>query len=178
MTRFIILTCFWYLTGFCPAASGDTDFEETLIQDRKLLTLDNSPYIVRQNVLVSSKGRLEIEPGVQVKFSPEVGITVRGVLRAVGTPDKKISFLPLIKDIPRLQPNRTVRLVDGPDVNEGIIQVLDAGSWRSVCTNSRNWTLADMQVACRQLGFQGGEWHHWYPHLNDTRQIMYQEPGK
>ena len=58
------------------------------------------------------------------------------------------------------------------------MQLLEGDYWRSVCTNSRNWTAADMNVACRQLGFTGGEWYHWYPHLNDTRQIMYQEPGK
>ena len=35
-----------------------------------------------------------------------------------------------------------------------------------------------MEVACRQLGFQGGEWVFWYPHLNDTTQMLYQDPGK
>ena len=76
------------------------------------------------------------------------------------------------------QPNRTIRLVDGPNVNEGIVQLLELGRWQSVCTNSRNWTQADLEVACRQLGFQGGEWVFWYPHLNDTNQILYQDPGK
>ena len=69
-------------------------------------------------------------------------------------------------------------MVDGPDINEGIVQLLELGRWQSVCTNSRNWTQADMQVACRQLGFQGGEWVFWYPHLNDTQQILYQDPGR
>ena len=76
------------------------------------------------------------------------------------------------------QPNRTIRLVDGPNVNEGIVQLLELERWQSVCTNSRNWTQADLEVACRQLGFQGGEWVFWYPHLNDTNQILYQDPGK
>ena len=76
------------------------------------------------------------------------------------------------------QPNRTIRLVDGPDVNQGIVQLLELGRWQSVCTNSRNWTQSDMEVACRQLGFQGGEWVFWYPHLNDTTQMLYQDPGK
>ena len=68
--------------------------------------------------------------------------------------------------------------MDGPYVHEGIVQVLESGAWRSVCTNSKNWTAADMGVACKQLGFAGGEWHHWFPHLNDTRQILYQDPGR
>ena len=86
-------------------------------------------------------------------------------------------FLPFDR-VTEQQPNRTVRLVDGPYVHEGIVQVLESGAWRSVCTNSKNWTAADMGVACKQLGFVGGEWHHWYPHLNDTRQILYQDPGR
>lgn len=56
-------------------------------------------------------------------------------------------------------------------------QILELGRWRSVCTNSRNWTQADMEVACRQLGFTGGEWYFWYLHLNDTVQMLYEEPG-
>ncbi len=56
-------------------------------------------------------------------------------------------------------------------------QVLELGRWRSVCTNSRNWTQADMEVACKQLGFTGGEWYFWHLHLNDTVQILYEEPG-
>ena len=57
-------------------------------------------------------------------------------------------------------------------------QILELGRWRSVCTNSRNWTQADMEVACRQLGFTGGEWYFWHLHLNDTVQMLYEEPGE
>ena len=92
-------------------------------------------------------------------------------------PMDQIRFIPDDRYVALTSPNRTIRLVDGPSVNEGIIQLLEGDYWRTVCTNSRNWTVADMNVACRQLGFTGGEWYHWYPHLNDTRQIMYQEPG-
>jgi hypothetical protein len=35
-----------------------------------------------------------------------------------------------------------------------------------------------MEVACRQLGFTGGEWYFWHLHLNDTVQMLYEEPGK
>ena len=89
----------------------------------------------------------------------------------------QIRFIPDDRYVALTSPNRTIRLVDGPSVNEGIVQLLEGDYWRSVCTNSRNWTVSDMNVACRQLGFTGGEWYHWYPHLNDTRQIMFQEPG-
>ena len=60
------------------------------------------------------------------------------------------------------------------------VQVLVKGKWRSVCTNSRNWTEADLAVTCRHLGFTGGEWHHWHEHLNDStvKQILFQDPSK
>ena len=157
--------------------NGETKFGEAIVEGEKILTLGKSPYLVTEDVLVRPNAELKIEAGVEIRFMPEVGITVRGILTAQGTPTKKIKFVPA-EDIFEKQPNRTIRLVDGPNVNEGIIQVLDFGSWRSVCTNSRNWTAADMSVACKQLGFQGGEWHHWYPHLNDTRQLLYQDPGR
>jgi hypothetical protein len=35
-----------------------------------------------------------------------------------------------------------------------------------------------MEVACKQLGFTGGEWYFWFTHLNDTVQMLYEEPGK
>lgn len=168
----LLLLMLWIRTG-----SGDTEFSDIVISDTRTFSLDKSPYIIRDDILIESSGKLEIEAGVEVKFGPEVGITVRGILKAMGTPNKKIRFT-AERFLVEQQPNRTIRLVDGPTVEEGIIQVLDLGSWRSVCTNSRNWTAVDMGVACRQLGFTGGEWHHWYPHLNDTRQMLYQEPGK
>ena len=112
-----------------------------------------------------------------MKFAAEAGITVRGILKAEGDEKAKIKFMAM-EPLDARPPNRTIRLVDGPNVNEGIVQLLELGRWQHVCTNSRNWTMADMEVACRQLGFQGGEWVHWYPHLNDTNQMLYQDPGK
>ncbi len=54
---------------------------------------------------------------------PEAGITVRGVLTADGLPESSIKFVPY-EEIQPLQPNRTLRLVDGPSINEGIVQVI------------------------------------------------------
>ncbi|XP_046689142.1 protein bark beetle-like, partial [Homalodisca vitripennis] len=62
----------------------------------------------------------------------------------------------------RLLPRPDLRLVDGPSPLSGRLQVLHNGLWRDVCSNSRNWTRADMEVACRQLGWQGGAWAGWY----------------
>ncbi len=161
-----------------PAAvSGETVVKEKVISGRVTWAAADSPFVVMQDILVDSSAELTVEAGVDVRFAPETGLTVRGVLVADGTEFAKIRFLPS-DPVVESQPNRTIRLVDGPTINEGIVQVLESGAWRSVCTNSRNWTAADMSVACRQLGFLGGEWSHWYPHLNDTRQILYQDPGE
>lgn len=38
-----------------------------------------------------------------------------------------------------------------------------------------SWTRADMEVACRQLGFQGGGWGGWYdrqPGLTHPRLLL------
>ena len=158
-------------------AFGETEFKENVVISSRTLTKDKSPYLFKQDVLIRPEGELIIEPGVELRFAPEVGITVRGILNAEGTPEQKIKFVPY-EEVDKFQPNRTIRLVDGPNVNEGIVQLLELGRWQSVCTNSRNWTQSDMEVACRQLGFQGGEWVFWYPHLNDTDQMLYQDPGK
>ena len=166
------------LAGLEPCrAFGETEFKETEVLTSRTLTKDKSPYLIKHDVLVRPEGQLNIEPGVEIRFAPEAGITVRGVLKADGTAKHKIKFT-AFDPIEEKQPNRTIRLVDGPDVNEVVVQLLELGRWQSVCTNSRNWTQADMEVACRQLGFQGGEWYFWYPHLNDTQQMLYQDPGK
>ena len=155
---------------------GETEFKETEVLTRRILTKEKSPYLFKHDVLIRPEGELIVEPGVELRFAPEAGLTVRGILNADGTAEQKIKFVSY-EPLDLKQPNRTIRLVDGPNVNEGIVQLLELGRWQSVCTNSRNWTQADMEVACRQLGFQGGEWVFWYPHLNDTQQMLYQDPG-
>lgn len=45
--------------------------------------LNGSPYLLRDDLLVEREAELVIEPGVELKFSPMVGITVRGKLVAV-----------------------------------------------------------------------------------------------
>ncbi|KAF0308456.1 Protein bark beetle [Amphibalanus amphitrite] len=73
-------------------------------------------------------------------------------------------------------PHPSLRLVDGPTPWEGRVQIFHRHHWRSVCTNSRNWTEADRGVACSQLGFSGGEYADWYPWLNGTRRLLYPKP--
>ena len=99
----------------------DTVFKETRVSNKRILSLSDSPYYIENDVLVEEDGELVIQPGVTLKFAPGAGITVRGVLTADGLPDNKIVFT-TAGDTFR-QENRTIRLVDGPTVHQGIIQV-------------------------------------------------------
>lgn len=42
-----------------------------------------SPYLLRDDLLVERDAELVVEPGVEVRFAPMIGITVRGKLIAV-----------------------------------------------------------------------------------------------
>lgn len=50
---------------------------------RAVWTVAESPYLLRDDLLVERNAELVIEPGVEVRFAPMVGITVRGKLVAV-----------------------------------------------------------------------------------------------
>lgn len=71
----------------------------------------------------------------------------------------------------------TIRLVDGQTPLDGRLELFHRGSWRSICTNSRNWTRADYETACRALGFQGGKWAGWLDKQWPTNpRLLYEEP--
>lgn len=43
----------------------------------------HSPYLVKEDIIIERNGELAIEPGVELRFSPMVGLTVRGILSAI-----------------------------------------------------------------------------------------------
>ncbi|KAK7591213.1 hypothetical protein V9T40_002826 [Parthenolecanium corni] len=60
-----------------------TVFNQGLITGEKVtLEKQQSPYLVRKDIIIGEDGELRIEPGVTVFFAPTVGITVYGVLTA------------------------------------------------------------------------------------------------
>lgn len=175
-------TCFGMLVGivlvwtnFWHAVGALTEINGAVYTDNGILQWTNSPYIVTNDIVVEESGKLTIQPGVELRFAPGVGITVRGVLQAEGNAYKRIvmtnaSYLSDYTAPP------DIRLVEGPSVSEGRLQLFYNNEWRSVCTNSRNWTYEDLLVACRHLGFQGGQLSKWYERNNDSFQLLYESP--
>ncbi|XP_038215102.1 protein bark beetle isoform X2 [Zerene cesonia] len=143
---------------------------------RTVWKTDGSPYLLRDDLLVEREAELVIEPGVEVRFAPMIGITVRGKFLAVGQNGSKITFTST-EERQSSKPFPDIRLVDGPSILAGRVQLLHRGQWRSVCTNSRNWTVNDMETACRQLGFMGGTFYNWMDRQPGRRaRLLFEEP--
>ena len=81
---------FLFVLSSSRSSSAETIVKEKVISNKQAWTAAESPFVVRHDLLVESGGELTIEPGVDVRFAPEVGITVRGVLVADGLEDRKI----------------------------------------------------------------------------------------
>ncbi|XP_049825562.1 protein bark beetle isoform X2 [Aethina tumida] len=149
----------------------------TVVADQIFFTKDRSPYWLRNDLIIERQAEMIVEPGVIIKVEPQVGITVRGTLTAVGTDSERITFttseLTAVRNV--ILPD--IRLVDGPSILAGRVQIKHKDQWRSVCTNSKNWTIADMETACRQLGFQGGTFLNWYNRQMPLKpRLLYEEP--
>ncbi|XP_045480313.1 protein bark beetle isoform X1 [Harmonia axyridis] len=137
-----------------------------------------SPYWLTNDIIVARGAKLIIEPGVVIKVQPQVGITVRGILIAKGTEDERIILTTAEEKSNKVIQFPDIRLVDGPTILAGRLQLKHKGEWRSVCTNSKNWTLADIETACRQLGFQGGSFFMWYNRLMPLKsRLLYEQPS-
>ncbi|XP_030745583.1 protein bark beetle isoform X2 [Sitophilus oryzae] len=150
----------------------------TIENDKVIFEKSRSPYWLRNDIIVERGAELVIEPGVTVKVEPQVGVTVRGVLNAQGTEDDKIVFTTADEQQSKTILFPDIRLVDGPTILAGRVQIKVNNKWRSLCTNSRNWTKADMETACRQMGFQGGDFFQWFNREMPLKpRLLYEEPS-
>ena len=65
-----------------------------------------------------------------------------------------------------------VRLVDGSDVNEGIVEVCHRNEWGNVCEDM--WDEVNAGVVCGQLGFSKSGMHGYFffvLSLNDDQEM-------
>jgi len=59
-----------------------SQFDGGLINGRKVLSLKESPFYIKNDIIVEDKSELLIEPGVTINFNHRVGITVKGTIIA------------------------------------------------------------------------------------------------
>ncbi|CAH0560148.1 unnamed protein product [Brassicogethes aeneus] len=170
----------FYVNGGSPQNTVGSKTEHpggVITNDQVVFYKSQSPYWLRNDIIIERSGELVIEPGVEVRVEPQVGITVRGVLTAKGTENERITLTTSEEGSARTIKLPELRLVDGPSILAGRLQIRHKDQWRSVCTNSKNWTIADLETACRQLGFQGGKFFHWFNRQMPVKpRFLYEEP--
>jgi hypothetical protein len=115
----ILLLFFFLLLSIYLHVSGDTE-RSGVIQKNERWTLENSPYIITDDLLISFNARLVITPGVKVitgkptayhsgieqtdhNDSFSVSIKVEGALKCVGRIDNRITFSSQFRDPRRCQ---------------------------------------------------------------------------
>ncbi|MFH1379988.1 MAG: right-handed parallel beta-helix repeat-containing protein [bacterium] len=64
----------------------------SLIRGSVVLPREFSPYRITKNIIVAQEGSLEIQPGVILEMSPNIGITVYGRVNIKGRKTRKIFF--------------------------------------------------------------------------------------
>ena len=89
---FALLTFLLSLLLLWPISQSGATNVSGLIDADTTWTLSGSPYIVTGNTLVEDGVTLTIEPGVEVRFNPDVSLEIRGELIAQGTESSRITF--------------------------------------------------------------------------------------
>uniref|UniRef100_A0A1I7XKT6 SRCR domain-containing protein n=1 Tax=Heterorhabditis bacteriophora TaxID=37862 RepID=A0A1I7XKT6_HETBA len=137
----------------------------------------NSPYRVMSEITVEVGATLTIETGVQMYFDTGIGLKVKGAIHAIGNEFAHIQFLPYQQQLNYDNLFPDFRLIDGPSVRQGRLQVRFRDRWRSVCTMVTNWTSVDTSTACRSMGYSdGGAKSLWdCPGLSETNRIRLSE---
>lgn len=64
-----------------------------IIGGQRILERTKSPYVLREDLYVEEKGELVIQPGVEIRFAPMIGITVRGIITAKVNTSNDLFFL-------------------------------------------------------------------------------------
>lgn len=108
----------------------------------------HSPYTVTCDVVIESDASITVEPGVVVKFQPNLSLEVQGALVGVGTDDEPIVFTSWRDDT-----------YGGDSNGDGDASTAAVGDWESVIVQAdAQLTLAYavVQYGTTQLHAQGG----------------------
>jgi hypothetical protein len=66
-----------------PSDEQVTELAGGVIANRQQrLNKIHSPYLLREDLIIERTGELVVDPGVELRFSPMVGLTVRGIFSA------------------------------------------------------------------------------------------------
>uniref|UniRef100_A0A158R482 SRCR domain-containing protein n=1 Tax=Syphacia muris TaxID=451379 RepID=A0A158R482_9BILA len=141
------------------------------------LSFRNSPYYVETDLTVEAGATLTIETGVQLYFNTGVGLKVKGTIYAVGNEFAHIQMLPYQQQFNYDDTWPQFRLIDGPSVRQGRLQVLFRDRWRSVCTQLTNWTSVDVKITCNTMGYADGGFWRWYRRNNDSYPFVMPRPA-
>lgn len=169
--KYYILLAIFLGYGLCVRDKNISRKLNGTVNGNQTLTRADGPYLVTSDLVVPENVTLTIEPGVIVNFVPSVGIRVRGLFYAKGTPSQRIT-LRTVPDGEASFCNKTdgakfyspgVRLVDGTSYNNGRLELQYNGRWGTVCNSRRSWDISNTQVACRQLGFLGAKRYFYDP---------------
>ncbi|CAH1792063.1 unnamed protein product [Owenia fusiformis] len=161
-----------------PGVEVQFPLDGGLIEYDQTITTEHSPYIVRNDIIVAGSAVLTIDAGVEMRFSPGVGMVINGTLIARGRPNQHIL---LTRE--GIQGNvewpKDIRLVEGEwgTVWKGNLNLHHQGKWRHVCTANRNWTQIDVNTTCHHLGFLTGNFTFEELARNDTVYMQYEQPN-
>ncbi|KAI6213056.1 hypothetical protein M3Y94_00104200 [Aphelenchoides besseyi] len=137
----------------------------------------NSPILVESELIVDTGVTIQIETGVQLYFATGVGMKVYGTIVAIGNEFAHIQMLPYQDQLNYDDTFPEFRLVDGPTVRQGRLQMRFRDRWRSVCTMVTNWTSIDIGVTCQSMGYSDGGFWKWYRRENNTYPLAMPKPG-
>ncbi len=116
------------------------------------LTLNGSPYVISQDLVIAENATLTIQPGVQLHFGVGVALKVKGSLQAKGNSRKRIVFTKTstngsvnVDDFNvSATYNGEIRLSDGSSYRSGRLEIFLNGQWGTVCDDS--WDMSDAVV--------------------------------
>jgi len=109
-------------------------------------TAPGATYRVDRDISVLGWGRLYLSAGTTLEFSNALGLLIEGFVEMQGTSDRPVT-LRLLNETTWVN-STTIRLVDGPSVLEGRLEVrpTENDTWGTVCNRVRDHSLFSTNV--------------------------------